>query len=148
MLGATIILPEIPSHFPIFELINFPSSMIYSKGNVEGRNVIHIWGQYLLSGPSLWGELAVEDQDAASVLCMTLLLVQEMKDPFLSKNIFCSLQTKFPRFDYTFTEIGIVYKKNSGFNNSNSMHMLMYEGSPINRRQCGFVFLHLFRGFN
>lgn len=113
-----------------------------------GRNVIHIWGQYLLSGPSLWGELAVEDQDAASVLCMTLLLVQKMKDPFLSKNIFCSLQTKFPRFDYTFTEIGIVYKKNSGFNNSNSMHMLMYEGSPINRRQCGFVFLHLFRGFN
>lgn len=39
-------------------------------------------------------------------------------------------------------------KENSGFNNSNSMHMLMYEGSPINRRQSGFVFLHLFRGFN
>lgn len=111
MLGTARILPEIPSHFPIFELINFPSSMIYSKENVEGRNFIHIWGQYLLSGPSLWGELAVEDQDTASVLCMSLLLVKEMEDPFLSKNIFCSLQTKFPRFDYTFTEIGIVYKK-------------------------------------
>lgn len=41
MLGAAIILPEIPSHFPVFELINFPSSMIYSKENVEGMSVIH-----------------------------------------------------------------------------------------------------------
>lgn len=40
MLGAAIILPEIPSHFPIFELINFPSSMIYSKETVEGMSVI------------------------------------------------------------------------------------------------------------
>lgn len=59
-------------------------------------SVIHIRGKYLLSGSSLRGELAVEDQDAAFILCMTLLLVKEMKDPFLGKNIFRSLQTKIP----------------------------------------------------
>lgn len=89
MLGAAIILPEIPSHFPIFELINFPSSMIYIRKT--WKECLSYTGQYLLSGPSLRGELAVEDQDAASVLCMTLLLVKEMEDPFLSKNIFRSL---------------------------------------------------------
>lgn len=144
MLGAARILPEITSHFPIFELINFPSRMIYSKENVEGMSQVNIYFLGPLSEENSQWKIRM----LRPFSVWLFFWWRRWRIPS-SVKIFSAPYKQSVRNLIKHSQKYVWYiKENSGFNNSNSMHMLMYEGSPINRRQCGFVFLHLFRGFN
>lgn len=145
MLGAARILPEIPSHFPIFELINFPSSMIYSKENVEGMSQVNIYFLGPLSEENSQWKIRM----LRPFSVWLFFWWRRWRIPS-SVKIFSAPYKQSVRNLIKHSQKYVLYikKKPSGFNNSNSMHMLMYEGSPINRRQSCFVFFHLFRGFN